>query len=235
MTVGPLLGSSVVPIKIRALLALVLSMAIFPLVAPVAAVPNSLPGFIFAVGGEMIIGIAMGFTLSLLFVGIQMGGQMVGHQMGLAMAKLIDPMTNINADVLSQFYILLATLIYVLMNGHLILIRSLAQTFQTIPLLAFPLQGGFAGSLMQMFVALLTTAFGLGIRIAGPALVAIYLATLALGFISRTMPQLNILAAGFPVRITLALVLLVASLGAVCALFQDSLLGVFQQIGILFT
>jgi flagellar biosynthetic protein FliR len=74
----------------------------------------------------------------------------------------------------------------------------------------------------------------LGIRIAGPALAAIFLVTLAMGFISRTMPQLNILAAGFPLRITIALVLLIASLGSVCFLIEDKLLRLLSGLGTIF-
>jgi flagellar biosynthesis protein FliR len=80
----------------------------------------------------------------------------------------------------------------------------------------------------------LNAAFQLGIRIAGPAVVAIFLATLALGFISRTMPQLNILAAGFPLRIALGFILLVISFSMTLVLFQDSLIVAFRQIGQIF-
>jgi len=234
IAVGPFLGSAVIPVKVRVLLAAVLSMAVFPLVVPAAAAPTSLAGMIVAIALEMIIGTTMGFALTLLFIGVQIGAEMVSYQMGLGMATLVDPMSQSRSNVLSQFYILLTTLIYVLMNGHLILIRALVQTFQTIPLMGLSQQQGIFSNIMQMFISLMTEAFMLGIRIAGPALVAIYLATLALGFISRTMPQLNILAAGFPIRITLALVLLIASLGAVGIIFEDSLFSVLEQIGSLF-
>ena len=85
-----------------------------------------------------------------------------------------------------------------------------------------------------MFISVLSGAFLLGIRVAGPALIAIFLATLALGFISRTMPQLNILAAGFPVRIVLSLILLIASLGGVVWLFEENLEVVLNYIATLF-
>lgn len=230
IVLAPLMGSVTVPNKVKVLMVLVLSMAIFPLVPPIVYAPNSLLGLSVAVAGEMLIGISIGFVLLLLFVGIQFGAEMVSYQMGFSMAQLIDPMTDISTTVLSQFYLLLGTLLYVLMDGHLILIKSLAQTFQTIPLL-----GGFNGlSVLKVCVVVITEAFKLGIRIAGPALVALFLEALAMGFISRTMPQLNILAAGFPIRIILALVLLLASMCTVLMLFQESLVMVFHQIGLIF-
>jgi flagellar biosynthesis protein FliR len=231
LALAPLLGSMVIPARIKVFIALVLSMAVYPLVGPVtAAVPHSWAGLAMGVGHELIIGLSMGFALSLLFSGIEIGVEMISTQMGLSMAQLVDPMMQIETNVLSQFYTLLATLIFVLMNGHLILIRSIAQTFATVPLMGARLDEG----VLSKLVSILTASFGLGIRVAGPALIAIFLATLALGFISRTMPQLNILAAGFPINITLALVLMVASLGAVGVLFHDSLMDVLEAVGTLF-
>lgn len=232
-TVAPLLGSSSVPFKIRALLALVLSCAVFHLVPPPASVPNSLAAVIVGVAGELLIGIIMGFALSLLFVGIELGADLVGFQMGLGFARLVDPNTQIDTTVLSQLYVLVATLLYVLLNGHLALVKALVDTFQTIPLMA---AGGshVDTTIIDLLVSSLTSAFILGVRIAAPALAAIFLATLTLGFISRTMPQLNILAAGFPIRICLAMALLIASFGVVGCLFEAGLVRFFDTIGLMF-
>lgn len=230
MASAPLLGSMNIPIKIKIMLTFIMSMAIFGMVPPVAIVPKSYITLAVGVGCEMLIGISLGFILKLLFVGFQMGAEIISQQMALSLSSLIDPQSGVSTTIISQFFLLLATLIYVLINGHLILIRSLAQTFQTIPLMG-TLNGK---SLVDMFVSILNGAFQLSIRIAGPTLVAIFLATLALGFISRTMPQLNILAAGFPLRITLALIILISSLSMACVLFEDSLLMVFRQIGTMF-
>ena len=242
MVLAPLLGSATIPMRVKALTALVLSMAVFPLVGGAAELvaPNSVGGLAVAVAGEMLVGISMGLVLNLAFVGIQLGARLVGQQMGLAFAQLVDPMSDNQVDVLSQFYLLLATVFYVLMNGHLMLIKALANTFRTIPLAgcagAFMSSqtGGFSHGLIGTLVSVLTASFGLGVRIAGPALAAVYLATLALGFVSRTMPQLNILAAGFPVRIMLALVLLIVSFGSLVVLFGEAITSAFAQIGNLF-
>jgi len=231
VTVGPLLGMTAIPVKIKIMLALVLAMAAFPLVSEAAFVPNSYVELAVAVGSEMLIGIAMGFVLTLMFLGVKMGAEMISQQMGLSMSRLIDPTSCISTTVMSQLFLLLATLLYVIMNGHLILIRALANTFRTIPLMAVwanrPIVDGY-------FVGILTASYQLGIRIAGPVLVAIFLVTLALGFVSRTMPQLNILAAGFPLRITLAFFMLITSVGMICALFQDSITMALEQIGYMF-
>lgn len=230
ITMAPVLGSARIPVKIRVLFALVLSAAVYPMVPAVAAVPDTLPGLAIAVGAEMLIGISMGFALYLMLIGVQVGADLVSYQMGLGMAHLVDPNTELDSTVLSQLYLMVATLIYVLMNGHIVLIRSLVQTFDTVPLMG----AGIGMDVLNLMVSILTNAFVLGIRVAGPALVAIYLATIALGFISRTMPQLNILAAGFPIRITLGLTLIITTFGAMGILFEDSIVFVLQEIGEIF-
>jgi len=230
MVLAPLLGSGSVPVKVKILLAVVLSAAIYPQVSLIGAAPNNAFGLAVAVGNELLIGISMGFVLSLLFTGVLVGAELVSQQMGWSLARLVDPVSQISTTVLSQFFVLLTTLIYVLMNGHLILIQSLVQTFDTVPLMT----SGIAGDVLELFLATITVAFAMGIRLAGPALAAIFLATLALGFISRTMPQLNILAAGFPVRITLSMVILIASLGSACMLLENHIVIVLREIGMIF-
>ncbi len=232
---APVLGSLVVPMRIKALLALVLTAAVFPAVLNagwlnIGVEPNNLFGLGLAVMTELLIGLSMGFALMLMFVGVQLGAEMISQQMALSLGQIIDPLTNVSTDVVSQFYLMLTTLIYVLMNGPVILIRALVDTFARIPLMEAQVQR----NLVEIFTSILSSAFALGIRIAGPALAAIFLATLAMGFISRTMPQLNILAAGFPLRIGLALVLLIASLGSVCFLMQKEIETILSGLGTLF-
>ncbi len=231
MALSPLLGLDSIPMRVKAMTAFVLAAAVFPLVPPAAGVPDSWSGLALAVGGEMLIGLLMGFTITLILAGIQIGAQTIAHQMGWGLAQVVDPTATMNIDVLTQFYTLLATLIFVLMKGLLILIRSLAETFRSIPLLtAWSVNPDMVGTL----TGILQNSFALSIRIAGPALAAVFLATLALGFISRTMPQLNILAAGFPVQITLVMIILVASTATVLWLFQDSLAYALGEIETLF-
>lgn len=227
---APVLGSARIPVTIRVLFALVLSAAVYPMVPMSAVVPDSLAGLAVAIGTEMLIGITMGFALYLMLIGVQIGADLVSYQMGLGMAHLVDPNTELDSTVLSQLYLMVATLIYVLMNGHIVLIRSLVQTFDAVPLM-----GAHIGTdVLTLLVSILTNAFILGVRVAGPALVAIFLATIALGFISRTMPQLNILAAGFPIRITLGLSLIVISFGTIGILIEDNIVYVLESIGGIF-
>ncbi len=227
---APLLGMQDIPVRVRIVMALVLTAAVWPMVRPVVWEPDSLVALAVGIGGEIMIGLAMGFILTLMFTGIRVGAEMVSQQIGFSMSEIVDPVSGSSSTLIAQFFILLTMLLYVLMNGHLVLIRSLVDTFSTVPLLSFQTNQ----TLLAVLLAVLTSAYQMGIRIAGPTLAAVFLATLALGFVSRTMPQLNILAAGFPIRILLSIVLLVASIGMIVGIFEESILYAFRQIGDLF-
>ncbi|MBN1436455.1 MAG: flagellar biosynthetic protein FliR [Sedimentisphaerales bacterium] len=240
MVAAPILGAVSIPPRIRVMLALVLAFLVFPLVPPLVMGPSNLIMLVVGVAGEMLIGITMGFILSLVFLGIKIGAELISQQMGLSLAQIVDPFTQDNSNVLGEFYSLLATIIYLLIDGHLVLISTVLATFRTIPLMGAihaisqevaPTNGA---PLVSFFCTTLISAFTLGIRIAGPALIAVFLATLALGFVSRTMPQLNILAAGFPIRITLAFVVLIASIGTAVAIFKNLLADYLVDISVMF-
>jgi flagellar biosynthesis protein FliR len=227
---APLLGMNSIPIRIKAFIALILSLAVFPLVPTAVVAPGHIFDLVIGVGFEALIGIVMGFAVMVIFSGFQIGAELLSHQMGWTLAQLVDPSTDITFDVLSQFYNLLATLIFIMLNGHLILIRSMAQTFQTVPLMG----SSFHPATMDFLMGVMSTSFQLGIRIAGPGLTAVFLATLAMGFVSRTMPQLNILAIGFPINITLALLVIVASMGMLFMLFEQGIIDVLHRISNIF-
>ncbi|MBN2844318.1 MAG: flagellar biosynthetic protein FliR [Sedimentisphaerales bacterium] len=226
----PLLGLSSVPPMIRALFLFVVSLALWPLVPGLVYEPVGWVDMAIAVAAEMSIGITMGLILTFVTTGIKIGAELISQQMGLSMSDMVDPVSGESSTLLQEYYNLLLTAFYVLINGHLILIRTLADTFKQIPL-ASPLS---TEPILTTLVNVLTVAFQAGIRLAGPALVAVFLATLALGLISRTMPQLNILAAGFPIRIVLTMFVMITSLGAGFYIFNEYIVFAFNEIGGLF-
>ena len=227
---GPLLGLQSVPIIVRAMIMFVISMAVWPLVPGIVFQPENWVGLTVSVTSEIMIGASMGLILFFIFTGIKMGAEMISQQMGLSMSRMVDPVSGMDVTLIQQLYNILMTTFYVLINGHLVLIHTIADTFKTIPL-ATPIS---SEPIMRTLVNVLTLAFQAGIRIAGPVVVAVFLATIALGFISRTMPQLNILAAGFPMRILLTFFIMITALGAAFELFDEYIVIAFKEIGGLF-
>jgi len=215
---APMLGSKTIPVKIRVLLGLGLSWVVFP--AAQTAMehwPTHLIGYVIAVAGEFAIGATMGLLALLVFVGVQLGGQIVGQQMGLALARVYNPQLNDSVPMMAQLYYWLALTVFICVGGHIRLVGSMIHSFQTVPLLGLAADPAAFDLLMD----LMREVFVIGIRIAAPALVALTLTSVTLGFIARTVPQMNILVVGFPIRVALGFMMVSASLMGCAYYFQD--------------
>ena len=227
---GPLLGMTSVPVNIRAIFMFVLALALWPLAPDLLYRPDSFVDLAVAAFSEILIGASMGLILLFIISGLKLGAELVSQQMGLSMSQMLDPLSGESSTLIQEFYNLLLSAFYVMINGHLILISTIADTFRTLPL-GTPFS---TEPILITLIHVLTISFQAGIRLAGPALVSVFLATMALGFISRTMPQLNILAAGFPMRIMLSFFVMITALGAAFYIFDEYLIFAFNEIGGLF-
>jgi flagellar biosynthetic protein FliR len=196
---GPVFGASVIPRRVKVLLALVLAFCIYPIIPPQVPVQLTMGNLIFAVAGELLIGAVIGYVASLPLVGMQLAGVMIGHQLGLGLAQVFNPEFDEQTEVFSQFMFLAALAAFLIMDGHHAMIHALVGSFETIQL------GGYVpdGRIVTVVTGLLTSAFELAIKVSAPLLAVIFLETLAMGFVARTVPQLNILSLGFPLRLIL--------------------------------
>ena len=180
------------------------------------AAPVTLPGdwvsLVLGIGREMLLGATIGFATSLLFLGVQVGAQQIGQQMGIALANVFNPVSRATTNVLGGLFHLTALVIFLSIGGHRLMMHGLLETFDTVPLMGF----GVGAGVLKMVVSLLTAAYVMTVKVAAPVLVAMMLASVAMGLIQRTMPQFNILSAGFQIRVMVAALILavsVASLG----------------------
>jgi len=220
---GPVFGSSVIPMRAKVLLALVLAFCIYPVIPPQVPVQLSLMTLAVAVGTELLIGLVIGYGASLPLVAMQIGGLMMGHQLGLGLAQVFNPEFNEQTEIMSQLLFFLALVAFLLLGGHHAMLVALVHSFESVPL------GGYRvdGSVLDLVVGLLTATFELGIRVAAPLLCLVFLETIAMGFVARTVPQLNILSLGFPLRILLGF-LLVA--GIVATMFDAVSNAIYQMM-----
>jgi len=222
MLFAPIFGSSNVPAQTKIGLSAILSFIVFPAL-PVASIelPTTLVGFAIAAAGELGVGVVIGFASSLLFVGFQLAGHLMGQQMGTALAAVFNPQFEGQVSVLGEFYFFIAIVLFVLINGHHLLLSALISSFKLIPLAAVHFPPQLPAKVSVMFGEI----FSIGVRIAAPAVIALLLSSVALGFIARTVPQMNLLIIGFPLRIGLGLAVIVLSLplmvGAVSNVLSD--------------
>lgn len=213
--VAPVFGGRLVPARVRILFAAVLTVALVPLMEPVPpADVMSLAG-VFTVARELIVGLALGFVVQMVFDALVIAGQTISLSMGLAYATMVDPSRG-SVPVLGQFYIVTATLLFLSLNAHLALLRILADSFQVLPAGAAALAPGDAWSL----VAFGTSMFAGALQIALPAVASLLIVNIAFGVISRASPSLNLFAVGFPVALLMGFVILARSIDGLAPAFS---------------
>jgi flagellar biosynthetic protein FliR len=217
---APIYGSTDAPARVRALLAFALALLIMPSqwnAAPPK--PDNLLNYLVFVGGELIVGVCLGLGIMILVRGMELAGEIIGYVGGLMIAEAYDPTLDANTPVLSRLYVLVSLSIFACIGGHRLVMAGLLDTFRTIP----PGSGLFSQSITDAFVTLLAQSFSLAIRAAAPATVALLLATLVLGLISRTVPQLNILILGFGLNSLLIFGAMALTLGGVTWAFREQI------------
>ncbi len=205
----PILGSLAIPWRVRALLVLGLAALLTPLVPWPAGAPDHPAGIIIALASEVLLGGLIGLVTAACFLGLEMGGQLVAQEAGLAFGQIADPNSDQEQTVMGVFYVQLAAAVYLVIGGHRALIAACLDTFSTIPLLAETQAAPLGTELLSQVLGL---SGHVAIRVAAPALLALFLVNLALGFVSRTMPQLNIIAVGFSIKALIAFLLLAVAL-----------------------
>ena len=213
---APIYGSRVIPARLRGALIIVVAAMMFPAVGRQAPGEMTLGTVVVGGAAELLIGLTIGLSLGLFVSGVELAGLMVGRQSGIALAQVYDPSQDAQVSVVGQVYTITLMTLFLLAGGHRATMAALLDTFEVIPLLSFRLDD----SIIILLAEMLTAAFILGIRMAGPALIALFLTSTAVAFLSRTMPQLNILSVGFTLRVLVAM----AAAGLALAWCQDLLL-----------
>ena len=224
---APVFGSQAIPGRIKVLFALGLSFCVYPMLlgagkGGVAAVLGSqlnlwtLPA---AVAMELLIGLVIGYAASLPLIGLQVGGRVIDQQLGLGLAGVLNPDFNEQTGIVSEILFVVTLAVFLILGGHRVLLLTLVGSFDRIPM------GGFAADvrLLELMIGLLSTVFELGLRVAAPVLCLIFLETVAMGFIARTVPQMNILSVGFALRILMGGGLMVAAIGVTTRLGAESM------------
>jgi flagellar biosynthetic protein FliR len=216
LMVAPVFGAVSVPTQAR----IVLAGAIALLVAPLIAVPANIallsaPGVLITVQ-QIIIGVALGFSLQLVFEAVTLGGQIVANSMGLSLSFNLDPLSGESTPALGQLYTLLVTLIFLMLNGHIALIRILVAGFRTLPVGT----AGLGPHALWAVVEFGSTLFYGALAVALPAITALMVANLAFGVVSRAAPTLNLFATGLPVVLVFGLLVILVSLPVVQSGFE---------------
>ena len=226
MLAAPLFGSSKIPRRVKAMLALVLAAGLVDGVAVPPAMPDDVLTLAVGIGGELVFGLVMGLGLSLAFIAISWAGEIMGQQMGFNLAESFDPAMGSGGSLVGDMYFMLTLVIFMFMQGHQAMIRGLADSFKTLPLL----QAGMSNGLFDVFVGLITSATVLAIKVAAPMLVTMLVVDVALGFLGKTVPQINVMNAGLTLRSGLGIAVLIVGLILTSDVMRGALFRSMQTI-----
>ncbi|HEB77381.1 MAG TPA: flagellar biosynthetic protein FliR [Methylothermaceae bacterium] len=222
----PVFSSHSIPMRVRVILAVMTTVAVMPLVPQMPALEMlDLSAALIAVR-EILIGVAIGFLLQMAFAALVFAGQNIAYSMGLGFAALLDPQLGVQVPIISQVYLLLATLLFLGLDGHLALIELLAASFQSLP----PVLGELNRDDLWLMARWGASVFSAGVLLSLPIVIALLFTNIALGIATRAAPQLNIFSVGFPITLLLGLVLIWSTLPMVLQRFAADLPVTYQLI-----
>jgi flagellar biosynthetic protein FliR len=220
----PIFKGKSIPVLFKVGLALATSMALFPILKL-----ENFPAFTdlapFAIGivREILLGISIGLAVNFIFTGLQLAGQLVGYQMGMAVARVMDPSTNRQIPLLGQFNELFALLIFISINAHHWFIRALAESYQLVPPFGFRI----SGSLIEQLVGMAGNMFVIAVKLGAPVIAVLLLTSIAFGLIARTVPQMNVFFVAMPLKIAVGLLFM----GFCLPYFSSFLKTTFSRLG----
>jgi flagellar biosynthetic protein FliR len=224
LMVAPMFGASYVPPRIRIVLAGAMTLVALPMIPHAQAMTVLSADGVITTVEQIVIGVALGFVLQLMFDALTLGGQILANGMGLGFAFNIDPLRGVTTPALGQFYTLLGILVFLALDGHIALIETLISSFRGLPVGPSGLSAQALHSLAdwgdEMFLGAL--------RVALPGMTAMLVINLAFGVTSRAAPALNLFAVGFPVTLIFGFVIVLLGLPGIQTVLTDLLRAAFQ-------
>lgn len=204
LMLAPVLGDRGVPPMVRLMLVILLTVIVFPLVPAAAPLAIFSGPWVFAMIQQVLIGIAMGLTLRIVFEAFALAGELISNGMGLGFAQLADPIRGGSSPVVGQFLIICASLLFLASGAHLTMLQGLAQSFEARPVSQTVLDPASARLLVDWAGSL----FAGGLQLALPVVGALLAVNLSLGVLGRSAPAINLMAVGFPLTLVLGLLML---------------------------
>lgn len=207
---APFISTIPCPPQTKAILVFLVAFIMYPMVAASAtgAVFSGvldLPSLIILLLKEVAIGALIGFCANLIFVGIQMAGQMLAMQMGLAISDVLDPVTQQNVPVLGQFYMFIACLTFLFINGHVWLFSSIYNSYKIVPI---DYNFIFSGPLVEKVIFLTGQIFNIAFELIVPIYAVLIITAMVLGLMSKALPHMNVFMVALPIKIFIGLALM---------------------------
>ncbi|MEB0147645.1 flagellar biosynthetic protein FliR [Pseudomonas sp. CCC2.2] len=211
----PIFGTTLVPKRVRLYFSVAITVVIAPGLPPIPEVHALDLSALLLIGEQIIIGAMLGLSLQLFFQAFVIAGQIVATQMGMSFASMVDPTNGVSVAVVGQFFTMLVTLLFLAMNGHLVVFEVLVESFTTLPV-----GSGLDLTHIWELVGRMGWVLGAGLLLVLPAVTALLVVNVAFGVMTRAAPQLNIFSIGFPLTLVLGMVILWITLGDILNQYQ---------------
>ena len=228
---APVFSSKQIPGRIKVMSLLVLALTMVPVVATgnTAEIPDSGIALALLVGKETMIGLALGFAVSIIFTAVQVAASFIDTSMGFSMANLIDPMSGSQGAVFGSFYSIVATLSFLAVNGHHWMLVGFTRSFSVIGITDYPKFQQLFGNAMNIFSQLFVMAF----QIAAPILVTLLLVDVVLGIVARVVPQMNVFFVGIPLKVGVGFAAIIISLPTFVHFFEGRISDIISGASVL--
>lgn len=224
---APIFSSLGLPRHVRVFLAVAMALLVTPsMLGTEMPAVDDLARYAHLMVNEVAIGLLLGMGITILFSGALVAGQIVSQMSGMSLADVFNPGFDEHTSVFSQLFHFLVLALFVGVGGHRMMTQALLDTFAWAP----PGQALVGSSFLDALVGVLAQSFVFGIRAAAPLMISLFLATVVMGLISRTLPQLNIIVVGFSLNSLLTLAMLMLSVGGVAWTFERPVVDVLQQL-----
>jgi flagellar biosynthesis protein FliR len=223
LATAPIFGHRAVISQAKAGFAFALALVLFPSTPVTLAVTTDLAPYVFGAVKEITMGIMFGFVSRLVFVAVQFAGEVIGIDIGFGVVNVIDPLSAEQISIIGTFKNLIAMVTFLMIDGHHILLHALAESFAMVPLGGVQLTELLAAGLVDMT----SRVFVMAMKLAAPVVVALFLTSIALGIMARTMPQMNVFIVGFPLKIFVGMGMMSMTL----PMFQTILVKMFYELG----
>ncbi|MBN2160587.1 MAG: flagellar biosynthetic protein FliR [Spirochaetes bacterium] len=206
--IAPFFSSDLIPFRIKAIISFLITLVIFPVVAAKGyPLPGDMGGYALLVLQEVVIGLFLGFLVSVIFAAFQLSGQFLAVQVGFGINEVLDPIGQVSVPLEGQLKNLIGLLVLLAMNGHHLMLQGVYRSYELAPIISAKkiFMGGLLKSMLHMFSGMFVVA----LKIAIPVVAVIFLVEVCLGILARVAPQMNIMMLGFPFKIAISFVVMV--------------------------
>jgi flagellar biosynthesis protein FliR len=216
---APVFSVNMIPMRIKLMLAMAISLAIMPLAIHGQTVPTDAGQIVGLMLKEIVVGLAFALPMALVTAAVQAGASILDTLIGFSFASILDPVNNQQTAVIGQFYSLFAMMVLLMTGGDHIMIEGMAASYHALPITAYPDIGAVTAGMLNV----LAQVFAIGLEIAAPALVALMITDAAIGLVSRAVPQMNVFVVGLPAKILVGMTVIAATLPFVSDQIQSTL------------